>query len=159
SPMDAPRQTRRLARVVSFMLLAGITAAAAPGSPHELMPRDLGTLDGNASQAIALNDRGQIVGTSITGPNQVRPFLWESGRMSDLGGGNLVATDINDRGQIVLQQLRATPFDSNSCFLRDGDSTVELGQLGFAQCNASDLNNRGQVVGAVSNPPPGGGGI
>jgi probable HAF family extracellular repeat protein len=69
---------------------------------------DLGTLGGTISQAHAINDRGQVVGSSATG-FQDRPFLWEDGRMTDLtafvdpalgatGGG---AFRINERGQVL----------------------------------------------------------
>ena len=67
--------------------------------------RDLGTLpDADASEAHALNDRGQIVGTSDDAA-----VLWQAGQVADLnhlvpaGSGWTLqdATGINARGQIV----------------------------------------------------------
>ena len=148
--------------VVLLLLVLGGPAAAPFAAPREPTIKDLGTLDGYPSAALALNDRGQVVGTAVVASDEIRPFLWESGRMIDLGPGNLAALDINDRGQILLQQFLAHPDDSNSCFLRDGETMIDLGHLdGGARCFASDLNNRGQVVGAIgaaiSGPPVVGG--
>jgi len=72
--------------------------------------RDLGTLAGDAfSEALSINERGQVVGVWFGGSAGLRAFLWEDGVMYDLnalvpGGapGVLVsARDINDRGQIT----------------------------------------------------------
>ena len=64
---------------------------------------DLGTLGGTQSEAEAINNRRQIVGTSETASDSEAPvwhaFLWHDGRMVDLGSGYPVA--INDRGQII----------------------------------------------------------
>jgi probable HAF family extracellular repeat protein len=68
---------------------------------------DLGTLGGDASDAYAINDAGQVVGrartTNVVGSHH--PFLWEKGGMTDLG---LVApctrgtaTTINSRGDVA----------------------------------------------------------
>ena len=76
---------------------------------------DLGTLGGADSQGLGLNNRGQVVGPSTTGPGQVlgqagtRAFLWEAGRLTDLNtllpagaGWELTgAWAINDAGQIA----------------------------------------------------------
>jgi probable HAF family extracellular repeat protein len=73
--------------------------------------KDLGTLPGDVrSQALGINNRGQIVGQSCTAPPRVcRAFLWEDEVMTDLteqiasgfDGRLAYANDINDRGEIT----------------------------------------------------------
>ena len=75
--------------------------------------RGPGYLGGPDALAGWLNDRGQVAGWSLTDsmanpatgiPTQ-HPFLWENGRMKDLGtiGGTAVylINNLNERGQIV----------------------------------------------------------
>src|SRR5215469_867755 len=74
--------------------------------------RDLGTLGGPDACGTLLNERGQVAGASYTNsaPNPDTgiptqdPFLWENGRMIDLGslgGTNGQPTAINNAGQVV----------------------------------------------------------
>jgi probable HAF family extracellular repeat protein len=81
--------------------------------------RDLGVLPGDRrSGPIGINDRGQIIGVSYKvlgdlndefGPDEsdsgMRPFVWESGRMTALPGprpgATGVAVAVNNTGQII----------------------------------------------------------
>jgi probable HAF family extracellular repeat protein len=65
---------------------------------------DLGTLGGDSSRAIAVNERGQVLGVSRSADGTDHAFLWTSGRMVDLGrvGSSLgQAYDLNDEGQAI----------------------------------------------------------
>ena len=56
------------------------------------------------SWAVAINDRGQVVGSSDTAAGDLHAFLYSDGAMTDLGtlgGTNSWASGINDRGQVV----------------------------------------------------------
>ncbi len=77
--------------------------------------RVLGTLGGEASKALGINNRGQVVGKADVGPpdahgdEDTHAFLWQNGHMHDLNGfvsahsGWVLysANGINDKGWIV----------------------------------------------------------
>ena len=84
---------------------------------------DLGTLGGRESLAFAANERGQIVGTSETARRRWHAFVWESGKMTDLGTlagkqgllyPNSLAEAINEHGQILGKSLEYYPEPSLS---------------------------------------------
>ncbi len=78
---------------------------------------NLGVLPGNQySEALGINDRGQVVGASFGGTAPADAFLWQKGVLTNLNalaapGTDLVLTDaqdINDRGVITGQAIDAT---------------------------------------------------
>jgi len=148
-------RTRVDLRIAAALLLAGLSTPASWAAPRELAIRDLGTFNGVDSAGIALNDRGQVVGVALVGPEETRSFLWDAARMIDLGPGNLGVVDINNREQILFQQFHARIDTPTSCFLRDGETMINLGTPDGTRCFASDLNNRGQVVGVDQESDPG----
>ena len=70
---------------------------------------------GNGTQAAAVNDYGQIVGSALNSKGESRAVIWENGKITDLNdlidaGKGLVltqATAINNGGQIVVEQQTA----------------------------------------------------
>jgi probable HAF family extracellular repeat protein len=121
--------------------------------------RDLGTLGGNDAVAYLVNQQGQVVGVSYTNttPNPTTglptqdPFLWERGKMVDLGsfGGTFgAAYRLNNRGQVVgFSNLAGDKF--NHAFLWDRGALTDLGTLGGDSAYASWLNDAGDVVGGA----------
>src|SRR5574341_1418138 len=109
--------------------------------------RDLGTPSGTfGSTALAINNRGDIVGYTVT-PRSDRALLWRNGRMRDLGtlGGEFSwATGINKQGLIVGHSETATG-QWRGFVLRHGAMTA-LPTLA-SSCDVWGVNDRGQVIG------------
>ncbi len=68
---------------------------------------DLGTLGGGSSQALGLNNAGQISGiAALTNNAGANAFLYSGGVMTDLGtlgGATSNGQDINAAGQVVCR--------------------------------------------------------
>ena len=65
---------------------------------------DLGTLGGSDSEAVDVNNAGQVVGNANTADQSSHAFVYADGVMQDLGtlgGRQSFATAINELGQIV----------------------------------------------------------
>ena len=129
--------------------------------------QDLGTLGGSGfegsqglmegSQALGINNSGQVVGWAANSSEWAHAFLWTSGGgMQDigtLGGSSSWAYGINDSGQIVGYGA-SIPTNSTHAFLwASGGGMQDLGTLpGGSESWAFGISNSGQVVGsAVSN--------
>ena len=102
---------RRLMLLVRFVVVTVgsvavvVSASASTGlGQARWVIRDLGTLGGKSSVAVAINDRGQVVGSSGTrGCKRDHAFLWGNGKMRDLGATNgaSYAMAINENGQVI----------------------------------------------------------
>jgi probable HAF family extracellular repeat protein len=114
---------------------------------------DLGTLGGTCGQPQAINNQGQVVGTSDLAGDQVsHPFLWSKEHgMQDLGslGGSMAgAAMINDFG-VVVGGSTLVDNPQGDAFLWDG-SMHDLGNINGCSL-AFSINNSGQVVGSWGN--------
>lgn len=113
---------------------------------------DLGTLGGTFSEARAVNNTGDVAGTSTlsgTSFNPTHAFLYHNGHMTDLGtlgGGSSSAYGINDFGEVVGDSY--TTSGARDAFLYSGGKMIDLGALGSLGSSASGINNSHQVVGA-----------
>src|SRR5690349_3563659 len=107
-----PMSPTRIASAAALLLLAcsseapGPTEVAAPSFTTlaaSYAPLDLGTLGGANAYALAVNNKGQIVGGSTLANGQTHAFLWTNGVMQDLGtlgGAYSEARGINDLGHV-----------------------------------------------------------
>jgi probable HAF family extracellular repeat protein len=139
--------------------------------------QDLGTLGGSIGEANAINDLGEIVGSSeITSNAEIHAFLYRQGHMTDLGtfksGQSYPNTNVSTRafppivseahainnwGMIV--GIALTAEDAPHAFIYCNGKMTDLNDLvklthtngppGFLELNGSNgINDFGQIVGA-----------
>lgn len=133
--------------------------------------QDLGTLGGPDACAVWINDLGQITGTSFTnsivnpatGLPTLDPFLWENGRMLDLGtlGGTVGrALMLNNRGQVIGQSSLAEipgacltgDSGTSGChgFIWESGIVTDLGTFGGDFAIPNWINDAGEIAGVAS---------
>jgi len=141
---------------------------------------EMGTLGGNQSFAVSVNDYGQIAGGSVnavadpysfyylflegsTAGTQTRGFVWQNGVMRDigsLGGPDTYPALNNRRGQVAgYSYINSTPNSDDGLptfdpFLWDPkEGMKDLGNFGGDQtASVNGLNDRGEVVGGLWLP-------
>ena len=147
-------QTNNTVRLLSFAALTLLTGAAGAQAPTYQIT-DLGSLSNGFSRAYALNNLGQVVGSSVTADGRQHPFLYSNGVMQDLGSLSTVplrpsqesglARGINDSGQIIGQTN-----DSTGALRGFHYANGMLQPLDTAG-NPQGINNAGQIVGFGSH--------
>ena len=146
---------------------------------HEQMT-DLGTLPeggySSGSWAASVNNRGEVAGqayNTIPDTNsmfgygyQSRAFYWKNGVMQDLGtlgtGTDAMAGLINEQGQVIgvsytssipnaiCASISSFTLTTGSFIWDKKNGMKDIGGLGGTCTLASNLNNRGQIVGGSS---------
>jgi probable HAF family extracellular repeat protein len=156
----APADINNLGQVVGTTTVTASDGSRARG--HAVLWQDgaltdLGTL-GEASWATAVNDLGQVIGSSAIEPGRhgrYHAFLWQDGAMTDLTPGFegfSEAFDVNDRGQVAGSTRccwDAAP--RRPTIWHDGVATV-LADPG-ADAEARAVDERGRVVGVSWSEP------
>jgi probable HAF family extracellular repeat protein len=143
---------------------------------------DLGTLGGTSSFAATVNDLGQIMGVALnaipdpysilglgseTTLTQTRGFLWEEGKMrdlGDLGGPDNFPVFLNQRGQVAGMSFTSDVANPNTGmppmdpYISENGKIKDLGNFGgtnpfgLFSGNTAGLNDRGEVAGTLTLP-------
>jgi probable HAF family extracellular repeat protein len=123
---------------------------------------DLGTLGGASSFALAINNRGMIVGISEVGPDLFdrHPFLYVHGEMIDLeetlgeGARRATPVDINDAGDITGDRIAMNPDGSEQQrpFILTRGHLIDVRLPADQQAaGTAAINNRREIVGFVGS--------
>jgi probable HAF family extracellular repeat protein/autotransporter-associated beta strand protein len=134
----------------AFLWTAGGTGGVA-GNPEM---RNLGTLGGAYSDALAVNATGRVTGFSENGSGRDRAFLWTSGTMSDLGAiiqSRIGLTwsygyGINGLSRVVGYGYNDS-FDAAVAWFYNGTTVRDLGDLGGGDAYPTAINDADQIVG------------
>lgn len=108
-----------------------------------------------ATDARAINDRGQIAGTSVGVDGLVHPVLWHRGRIVDIG----LLPDTTACHVFHQRSLSQAGHVIGTCTTADGATRgflwhrgrlLDLGDLGGTFVEPAAVNSRGQVVGRAT---------
>lgn len=114
---------------------------------------DLGRGLVGASKAVAINERGDVVGTyqGECAELGTRSFVWKAGDASAptpvVPGCDTQVFDINDTGKMLVYKTRAGPFLLENGILTQFEKPGLGGQLFY---HPSVLNNRDEAVGVTA---------
>jgi probable HAF family extracellular repeat protein len=133
-----------------------LTSQQATGAvEHQFTVRNLGTLGGNESFALGINERAEVVGSSLLASGKVRAFLWRAGQgmrnLGSLDGDESRARGINDRSEVVGFS-RIANGSARAFLWIQGQGMRSLGTLGGENSEGNSINNRQEVVGFAENP-------
>ena len=139
---------------------AGATAATptvAPEPPRYTLV-SLGTLGGETSQALAINERGDVVGDSSRADGSTHGFLWRNGKMADLGvlaGGDFSSAEGHQRPGRDRRASRGSKEVERSAVVWRNGRIRALGTLPGGQVSIGLAINAGGTVVGVSQSSEG----
>lgn len=118
-------------------------------------PTDLGTLGATEAAALMNNNRGEIAGwLDVSGP-EFQSFLWSPGKGVTRPGRHTVPGELNNVGELVGRiYYPDTGIDHAYVFSR-ARGLVNLHRGPFTSSDASQADDKGTVVGQMSNNIPG----
>jgi probable HAF family extracellular repeat protein len=139
----------RILMLSSFILFLTTGFSLANTANYEYTIINIGSIAhvGN-TYAQAINDNGQIAGTSGSDDTPYHAFLYSDGTMVDigtLGGSYSYASGINNHGHVVGRAQDAY-YTTRAFLYRDG-AMVDLGTLGGPYSQANAINDSGDIVG------------
>src|SRR6185503_6899603 len=133
-----------------FLSISVFVAGFATQAGAQIRPVDLGTLGGQSSFAVALNDSGQVVGNSQVADGSYHAFLWTAADgmldLGTLGGPESFAVAVNAGGVVVGESDTALGGRHAFLWTRKG-GMIDL--LGFdsGDSHALAVTASGQVIG------------
>ncbi len=150
---DLPADGRGVGPDRAVEAASGPAGMASEGSvePPEYVMFDLGTLGGWSSNALAINDLGQVCGSADTAEGLRRAYLWTDGDMTELGvlepWSQSEAWDLNNHGQAVGIATH-TGYIASGFLWEDGQMS-DIGHLtgDHGDTHAFGINDAGQIVG------------
>jgi uncharacterized membrane protein len=126
-------------------------------SLHVVLWRDGEMLDlgdfGGSVWNVELTEGGQLL-IEVSRPDGVHAVIWEDGEVTDLGAlpTELSLEGMNDRGQVIA--IRYGDGDNHSVLWQDSQWTDLPRPDGVeGDIVATDINNRGRIVGHVGTTP------
>lgn len=124
--------------------------------PNGIGQTDLGTLGGNESAGLDINNSGQVVGSADYKWGH-HAFITENGNtlkdLGTLGGYHSVATDINDLGEAIGWSEIDNNTGVRHYFLyshggiTDPSALPIFNEMGWEEMSFNDINNFGQILG------------
>jgi probable HAF family extracellular repeat protein len=140
------------------LVIGAHSATLASSAPSTYTAVELGTLGGGTSSTAAgLNNRGQVVGSTLYQDGGYRATLFSGTGTNNidlgtLGGPYSTAAAINDLGQIVGTAWTTDGLTHATLFSGGTGGNIDLGTLGGMFSSASDINNNGVIVGSSVFP-------
>jgi probable HAF family extracellular repeat protein len=102
-------------------------------------------------QPVAINEQGQVIGTSYTASNEQHAFIWTLADgiqdIGTLGGVYSIPVAINEQGQVVGYSYTAS--NEQHAFIWTSTYGIQdLGTLGGTYSRPIAINEQGQVLGS-----------
>jgi probable HAF family extracellular repeat protein len=117
-------------------------------------PVELGALGGTYSQALGINEYGDVVGLAETASGMGHAFLWRRGAgMIDIDpeGAFSWAFGVNDAGQVVGEHIDQTGRQRAFVWSPRGMTTLETPMMPDGAGRAAAINDFGEIVGVVAD--------
>lgn len=157
---------RLAARLIAAVLLCGSFHLAIAADVRYRVT-DLGDLTSDHAHGVTfvsgINEKGEVVGETFNDQSHARAFLWQKGRMADLGDLGLVngqapvvsAFAVNKDSRVVGTSMGAKSPSPTRAFYWDHGRINDLGTLGGMGNDtfATSINDHGDIVGAGYRSP------